>query len=333
MQTKLSNEIKKSKILYTTQKNKSLSEISIDYQNGEMNKYDFIKEMNEKYSVFFEVQKLLNERNIESMSIDCESLIVRLKENNLQFAVDKSCRSAIFELLNFGSYEFDEMQMIKNLLCEQSIIFDVGAHLGWYSISLAKQYKNSIFYAFEPMPNTFSFLKKNIALNGTQNVYPLNFGLTDQPRVTQFYYSEVGSAVASERDIFDINTLKTIECTLKTIDDFVASEKINKIDFIKCDVEGAEFLVIKGGNHSIRKFLPILFLELVEDWCNKFNYSISDVLKLLKSIGYNMFEIRGNFLYQVNKITSDKIDNFNFIFLHTDKHRVIIDRHTETCPQ
>jgi FkbM family methyltransferase len=206
-------------------------------------------------------------------------------------------------------------------------MLDVGSHLGWYSIILANYYKDAQFYAFEPVTNTYTLLKKNISINKLTNIQAFNFGFSDKERLAKFYYSEIGSAVASERDIFNIQTLDTIECDLKKLDDFVTSEKIKKIDFIKCDVEGAEFLVIKGGENSIKEFLPILFLELVEDWCNKFGYTISDVLSFLSTLGYKMFEIKGEFLYPIHKIRPDKIDNFNYLFLNENKHKLFINKY------
>lgn len=327
-QTKLSAEIQSSSCLYKKKENKSFSDLLDAYQKGILDKYNFIMEMQKKYTIFFEFQKMLRERNIASLTIEQDFITIHLNENDVKFVVDNACRSALFELLNFGSYEHDEMRMIKNLLGDKDTFFDIGSHLGWYSVTLAKHQKNAKFYAFEPIANTYALLKRNVSINGLDNVLAFNFGLSNQQRLAEFYYSEIGSAVASEKDIFDVETLDTVSCDLKRLDDFVESEKIQGIDFIKCDVEGSEFLVIKGGEKSIRHFLPMLFLELVEDWCNKFDYTISDVTSLLFSIGYKMFEIKGDRLEPLYSISPDKIDNFNFLFLHEKKHKNLINIYT-----
>lgn len=327
--TKLSADIKNSRFLYKKQKTKSLSflEVLKEYQIGKLKKYQFISEMHEKYNVFFDFQKILKIRGVSSLLIEEDHITIALKKDNIKFTVDNACRSALFELLNFGAYESNEMQMIKNLLEEQDTFFDIGAHLGWYSINLAKHYKNAKFYAFEPVPNTYSLLKRNISINRLENILSFNFGLSNEQRITKFFYSETGSAVASERDIFDVQTLDRVTCELKTLDNFVETEKIRKIDFIKCDVEGSEFLVINGGEKSIQKFLPILFIEQVEDWCNKFNYTTSELTSFLFSMGYKMFEITGQNLCQLQKIDTNNIDNFNFLFLHEKKHESFINKY------
>lgn len=329
--SKLSKEIQSSRCLYENNETETLLGLITDYQNGKFDKYQFILKMHLKYNVLFELQSLISQRPIHSLLIEADSVIITLEKNNLRFALDASCRSALFELLNFGSYEYEELQMTKNLLSDHDVFFDVGSHLGWYSIILAKDYQNNQFYAFEPVLNTYNLFKKNIDLNNLSNIRPYNFGFSNEERTADIFYSEKGSAIASEKDIFDMKSLNTVECRLRKIDDFVSEEKIEKIDFIKCDVEGAEFLVIKGGASSIKEFLPILFLELVENWCNKFNYSIADVTNFLFPLGYKIFQIKGSLLHPVLKIDLNEIGNFNYLFLHKNKHIHFIRKYE--CPQ
>lgn len=326
-QTKLSVEIEKSKCLYKNEKIKGLLDFLTDYQNGSINKYEFILESQKKYSVLFEIQKMLSDRNIACVSIEPNGITFKLKYKDIQFSIDKSCRSALFELLNFGSYENDELEMFNKIINNNYVLLDIGSHLGWYSIHLAKQFKRAKIYAFEPVLSTYSLLEKNISMNQLENIYPFNFGFSDNQRLTRFFYSEIGSAVASERDIFQMQTLETVECNLKKLDDFVVEKELIAIDFIKLDVEGAEFLVIQGGQIAIKKFLPILFLEIVENWCNNFNYSSSELIDFLVCLGYKMFEIKSGFIQSADTICSDKIDNFNYLFLHQEKHQDIIKEH------
>lgn len=325
IRSKLATEIYNSRCIYNSTPNETLFEIINKFKNGDLDVYHFILEMQKKYSILFDLKKLLNQRSLASILIEPNSVKICLKENGLQFSIDSSSRSALFEILNFGSYEKDEMQMIQNFLGSHDIFFDVGSHVGWYSINLAKQNKNAKFYAFEPIVDTYNLLNENILNNQLGNVESFNFGFSDKKRVADFYFSEIGSPVASEKDIFDIHTLNTVKCRLEKIDTFIKKRNLTKIDFIKCDVEGSEYLVIKGGENSIRKFLPILFLELVEDWCNKFNYTTFDLINFLYSIGYKMFEIKGKALYSIDNISADKIDNFNYLFLHKNKHGHFID--------
>lgn len=95
-------------------------------------------------------------------------------------------------------------------------------------------------------------------------------------------------------------------------------------DFIKCDVEGAELLVLKGGEETLKSKKPVIFIELLRKWAQKFNYHPNEVIKFLKNLGYKCFIISNNNLIEVLEIT-ETIQETNFIFLHEEKHKVIIN--------
>ena len=61
---------------------------------------------------------------------------------------------------------------------------------------------------------------------------------------------------------------------------------IDRCDFIKCDVEGAEFLVLKGAANTIKRFKPIILLEVVADFLSRNGHTISDVEDFFLDHGY-----------------------------------------------
>ena len=329
MENKLSAEIAKSKCLYVEQEKEqdSLSSIMDKFADGDLNKYEYILKMYKKYRTFFEVQPMMSPGRISSIKITPNRVIAQLEKRELSFSIDASCRSAIFEILNFGAYESEEMQMITSLMDKNGCFFDIGAHIGWYSINLASEYKQAQFFSFEPVPKTHSLLLENIHHNKLTNIKSFNFGFSDNCRTADFFYSEVRSAIASERDIFDTNSSKKIQCQLNTLDDFVKEQSIHRLDFIKCDVEGAEFLVLKGGKQTICKYLPMIFLELVENWCTKFGYNIETVIHYMSKIGYQMFEIKDGGLFEIKSVDIENVSNFNYLFLHKTNHSEQIERH------
>ena len=329
MGNKLSLEIDKSKCLYLErdQDRDSLLNIIAKYCNGSIHKYEYILEMYKKYNVFFEVQSLLNKKNVSSIEVTPNEVIATLKNNGIKFSIDASCRSAIFEILNFDTYESEELQIIMNLLEDNDFFFDIGAHVGWYSVNLANQKKQMQVFSFEPIPSTYALLLKNIAHNKLNNMQAFNFGFSDKSKTADLFYSEVGSAIASEKDIFEVNPSKKVQCQLKTLDEFVKEHPIHRLDFIKCDVEGAEFLVLKGADRAICKFLPMVFLEIVENWCNKFGYNAKTIIQYMSDKGYQMFEMKGETLSEIKSMDVDCISNFNYLFLHKEKHSEKIARY------
>ena len=95
------------------------------------------------------------------------------------------------------------------------------------------------------------------------------------------------------------------------------------MDFLKCDVEGAELLVIEGGLKSIEKYKPILFLEMLRKWSDKFGYHPDEIIEKLKSINYRCFKVIKTNLEEITEIT-DLEEATNFFFLHTEHHKDLI---------
>ena len=105
----------------------------------------------------------------------------------------------------------------------------------------------------------------------------------------------------------------------KKLDDFIG-KIVSKIDFIKCDVEGAEIFVIKGALETIKKSMPVLFLEMLRKWSAKFGYHPNDTIKILSDIGYRCYYLKNGELIEIKKVTQ-RTKATNFFFLHFQKHR------------
>ena len=68
---------------------------------------------------------------------------------------------------------------------------------------------------------------------------------------------------------------------------------LSRIDFLKCDVEGAELLVLQGALQTLRRWCPKILVELNSNWSQPFGYSPADTLAFLRSCGYRCFWLIG----------------------------------------
>ncbi len=100
-------------------------------------------------------------------------------------------------------------------------------------------------------------------------------------------------------------------------------DKLFPVDFIKCDVEGAELNVFRGGLKSIAKHKPIIFTEMLRKWSARYGYHPNAIIDLFHSNGYRCFVINQKMLSKVTKIDDDTVET-NFFFLHKDKHASLI---------
>ena len=247
--------------------------------------------------------------------IDDQKILFITKDKELIFETDGSCRSAPLEMINFGEYEKDETEFVINFLRQNDTILDVGAHIGWYTINIGKTFPKANIYCFEPVSDTYVYLKRNIGYNNINNVKAYNFGLYNENKEMEFYYFRRGSALASPVDLLERNSNK-IHGQVKTLDSLVENGVINRsIDFLKIDVEGCEFAVLRGGESVIRESKPMIMIELVELWARKFRYSVNDVRIFLETLGYRCFQISEKKLVEICEInTEDTNENYNFFF-------------------
>lgn len=154
-----------------------------------------------------------------------------------------------------GLHEFSDMSFLIHYLNEGDQFMDIGANAGSYTL-LASGLKNCKTLAFEPAPNTFEILKKNISLNG----------LTD--KVTCFQkcvgsnYDQVHFTLNEDttNHIEQLQSALTTEVETVKVDDFLDSFKPT---FLKIDVEGFETEVLKGASQTLASdHLNVIIIEL-----------------------------------------------------------------------
>ena len=135
--------------------------------------------------------------------------------------------------------------------------------------------------------------------------------------------------MASPANLIDHDKTQIIECSLKNLDETFFSFNVNKLDFIKIDVEGGEFKVLKGSKKTITTFRPIIYIELYDPWCEKFGYVANDALKFLQEMGYQCYSVSPSRLIRKGKIGNEE-ENYNYFFLHKIKHNSLINRLTKS---
>ena len=156
--------------------------------------------------------------------------------------------------------EYDRLtsKIISKTVSSDSSCIDIGAHKGEILDLFLKYAPNAKHFAFEPIPFLYENLKKKYSK--TCNIYPI--ALSDNEGVTKFQFVKNAPAYSGilQRK-YDIKNpeIEEIEVQLDTLDS-ILDEKL-KIDFIKIDVEGAEFSVLKGAKRTICTHKPYVLFE------------------------------------------------------------------------
>ncbi len=158
-----------------------------------------------------------------------------------------------------------EDDIIERFLPKQGdIVVDIGAHMGRYTIIGAKRVgAQGKVVAIEAHPGNFEMLNRNIKLNQLTNVIPLNYAVYSKETKIKLYLPEVESGYTIYNTIMS-NRARTedkfVEVSANTLDYILQSKEITDVNWIKIDVEGAEFEVLKGASNVLSKSKDIALL-------------------------------------------------------------------------
>ena len=229
-------------------------------------------------------------------------------------------------ILSIGEYEPLELDMVGRIVSymNEGIFFDIGANLGWYTLNMKKQYPDLKVYAFEPIEDNYNKVKKNLEWNDLNQVKVFNIGLYHENTMLRFYYDVCASGASSLENLRGDEETREVMCKVERLDDVVKEQNISAMDFVKCDVEGAELFVYKGGFESIKKYKPVIFSEILRKWSAKFGYHPNDIIDLLAEAGYQCYVIKEKGkLRKFGRVNEQTLET-NYFFMHVDKHAQII---------
>lgn len=304
---------------------KLLNDIRALYLDGKLAKQAYIDNMHAKHRLLFEYSEFLKAGDVKSIEITEQEVIFTSRRHGVRLVADPHDQHLVpYTLLNFEAYDETELALLLKIMVPDALIFDVGANCGWYSLVLGRSLPNAQIHAFEPIPHTCQILSRNLELNGLDHVTVHPIGLSDIGGAREFLYTPQCSGATSLQLTGQPGEVFTVPVVTKTLDEFCGHENLIP-DFIKCDVEGAELLVLRGGERTLSEYKPILLLELLRKWAAKFHYHPNEVLDLLSRYGYRCYTFNANNLFFCDGITETTAET-NFLFLHLTKHSAILSQ-------
>jgi FkbM family methyltransferase len=177
------------------------------------------------------------------------------------------------------------------------IVIDGGANQGVFSLSFRSVIqKKGLIISVEPFKYATQNLKLNFLLNNFHNYIIYQNTLSDKNKKNKIYYSDKitdASILIKKENYKMINSI--------TIDKIIKQNSLKKLNFIKLDIEGAEFLALKGAKKTLKKFKPKLHLEINS------HDNFAKVYSFLKTYNYSafIFDNKGN-LKKINKFSNNE---------------------------
>jgi FkbM family methyltransferase len=153
-----------------------------------------------------------------------------------------------------GSYEYEKRRAFEASVSPGSVVFDVGAHAGFYTL-LASELVGDAgkVIAFEPLPRNLAFLRAHLDLNAVGNVEVIAAAVSDVDGAAGFQDGPDSSTGF-------ISSSGGRQVAAVSLDALVHEGRIPRPDFLKIDVEGAEMRVLRGGRRVLEEGALTLFL-------------------------------------------------------------------------
>ena len=223
--------------------------------------------------------------------------------------------------------EEKEMELLPFFISREGETVDIGANYAYYTVRLARMC--SKVYAFEPIPFTFKVCNMVVKHYKLRNVVLYNKGVGEKNEWHRFsvpvmdfgaisggqaHFGERNDNVEGNETIAKFNKTQEVDCEVMALDSLI--DDFRNLQFIKIDIEGAEFFALKGMRKTIEKFKPVILLEINPVFLRGFGIAEQQLKEMIDTLGYITF---------VYNQGSKKLDGWhkpyfesNFIIIHKD---------------
>ena len=203
------------------------------------------------------------------------------------------------DIIVFGCYDPDLHAALERFAQPGMVCMDIGANLGEMALHLALRVGPAgKVYAFEPVSTVFARLEEHIGRNQLDGVVlPFRIALSSTNGSLDIACADdradnqgLGSIVNTANP--NVTRRETVET--RTIDAFVANQKIERVDLIKIDIQGAEYALLEGGAHVFGTLGPDLLIEISPDDLSQAGKTSRDLCAKLEAYGYTIHALHGS---------------------------------------
>jgi FkbM family methyltransferase len=144
---------------------------------------------------------------------------------------------------------------------KDDVIFDVGAHIGVFAVAAARRVTHGRVYAMEPDQQNFALLTRNAALNGLSNLVAHRIALSDRQGKTRLYRQAESWAHSICKPMTKDGAIGSDVVVTATLRGFIADNAISRIDYLKMNVEGAEYRVLLQASKRTLQKIGFILVE------------------------------------------------------------------------
>lgn len=213
-----------------------------------------------------------------------------------------------------------EVYVLHRLIQPGAICFDVGAAYGRYTLWISRLAQQAgRVYSFEPGTISFQVLKNIVRFHRLRNVVLVQKALSNCTGPSTLAIpvkkgKHLGLSLAhlglsqEEKSVFE--AIETV-----TLDDYCRRAEIPRVDFIKCDVEGAEGLVFQGAEETLHRYRPTVLCEIDQAFLTRFRSHVNEIQSFFRDRGYRIFRLaNGKYFEEIKEIR----EPHNYFFIHPE---------------
>jgi len=196
----------------------------------------------------------------------------------------------------YGIYGELDTIMVEKLVKNEDVVIDVGAAIGYYTLILARAVGNKgTVIAFEPKEGRFEILKNNIKLKGYDNVIVENKAIMLDGQEKKFFVHDDNTAgyrfiTNRSDDNLTKKFSKPVDVLTTDLDAYLTDLGIiDKISFMKIDVDGPELLVLQSGRQLLKNQNLNILLEWDQDAAKWSNCSPESIIDILLENGFEIY--------------------------------------------
>ena len=228
----------------------------------------------------------------------CPNSFIAIETNGFLLGTYRKNGYRMWRKLIEGDFETKEIEQVKSF--DFDYFIDIGAHIGYYSLSIATTKKCKVL-AFEPNTANYQSLIKNLDINNIDYVAK-NVGLSDVSEKVHLYGDDAWGSM--NKLTFNNFPSKSSIVALEKLDDYISYIPKNAKVFIKIDVEGNEYKLLQGAIDFIKQTNPVgMLIEISPVWSSGNNPNYGKTISLIKSLGFKIKEISvGSYIATANYI-------------------------------
>ncbi|QGK71954.1 FkbM family methyltransferase [Allosaccharopolyspora coralli] len=215
-----------------------------------------------------------------------------------------------------------EVLGLRRFVRPGDVCFDIGAAYGMYSYSLADLVgPTGVVHSFEPQFKSHFLLRAGKNVAGAQHMtvdragvgreqgtfdilLPVKFGLPihGHAHLADGVTTQHGKSVKSGKFCWT----RTIAVPVTTVDKVCADRGIERVDFMKIDVEGFEPSVVQGASSTIERDRPTLLLEIEDRHLSRYDQTAAEFSRMLRDLGYSMHVWKDGDWVPADEVTTDR---------------------------